>query len=63
MNSISHKYICIYICIFVFIGMEAFQDGMIIKEAFVILYACIVIVTVLSNLDVDQNRYLRICCV
>lgn len=34
-------------------GMEAFQDGVVIKEAFVIFYVCVVITMVLDNLGLN----------
>ena len=40
-------------------GMEAFRDGMIIKEAFVILYACLLVALVLQNLGLSApNAYM-----
>ena len=43
-------------------GMEAFQDGMIIKEAFVLFYLCVMVALVLANLNLEyrMNYLLRV---
>ena len=43
-------------------GMEAFQDGMIIKEAFVLFYLCVIVALVLANLNLEyrMNYLLRV---
>lgn len=50
---IGHFVFSIYCISAVRNGMEAFQDGVVIKEAFVIFYACLVIALVLENLGLD----------
>ena len=40
-------------------GMDAFKDGMIIKEAFMVLYACLLVAFVLQNLGLSAaNAYM-----
>jgi hypothetical protein len=52
---VSHFMFSLYCIAAVRNGLEDFRDGMIIKEAFVLFYASIVIVLVLSNLGIDAH--------
>ena len=48
---VSHILISVFCIIEVRNGFEAFRDGMILKEAFVVLYACLLIAFILQSLQ------------
>jgi len=56
---IGHLVFSIYCVVAVRNGMDAFKDGMIIKESFIALYACLLVSFVLSNLSLSAaNSYM-----
>jgi hypothetical protein len=53
---ISHFIFSLYCISAVRNGMEAFQDGAIIKESFFIFYGCVVIVLIIGFLGVEDEK-------
>jgi hypothetical protein len=53
---VSHFVFSLYCIAAVRNGMEAFQDGAIIKESFVIFYGCVVIVLIIGFLGVEEEE-------
>ena len=57
--TVGHIICSLFCVISVRNGMEAFKDGMIIKESFLILYACLLVAFVFQNLGLSAaNAYM-----
>ena len=52
---IGHIVTSVFCIIEVRNGFEAFRDGMVIKEAFIILYSCLLVATIMQNLGLNAT--------